>query len=143
MEIGVNFFVEDLEFEVTESDSLKQWIGYIANRHGFGIRQLDFIFCSDSYLLNLNKRYLSHDEFTDILTFPYHDADTKELIGDIYISVERVQDNAKLLNVNFVDELHRVMIHGLLHMVGFDDKDVDARLVMRKQENLALSLRMF
>jgi len=143
MDSGISFFVEDIEFELGEPDLVRQWVEMTADKYGHTIRQLDFIFCSDLYLLKLNKDYLDHDDYTDILTFPYHDSGAKELIGDIYISVERVGENAVNLKESFVDELHRVMIHGVLHMVGFDDKTMDLKLEMRKAENVALSLRMF
>lgn len=143
MDSPVNFFVEEIDFEVVEPEDLSFWVKMIAEKYGFSIRQLDYIFCSDLYLLKLNRDYLGHEDYTDILTFPYEDAKKKEIFGDIYISIERVKENAENLNQTFIDELHRVMIHGLLHMVGFDDHDVHDRIEMRKAEDLALSLRMF
>lgn len=143
MDSPINFFVEDIDFELVEPDLVRQWVEMTADKYGYTIRQLDFIFCSDLYLLKLNKDYLNHDDYTDILTFPYHESNSKEIIGDIYISIERVAENAPNLNQSFVDELHRVMIHGVLHMVGFDDKEMKLKLEMRKAEDLALSMRMF
>lgn len=143
MESPIGFFVEDIDFELVEPELVQQWVDMTADKYGYTIQQLDFIFCSDLYLLKLNRDYLNHDDYTDILTFPYHESAAKAIIGDIYISIERVRENAVNLNQSFVDELHRVMIHGVLHMVGFDDKDMTLKLEMRKAEDLALSLRMF
>ena len=140
---GIDFFVPEIDFEVVESDNLKEWVEMIAKKHGYALRQLHYIFVSDKEILKLNQDYLEHDFYTDILTFPFHPDGSKDLIGDIYISVDRVKDNANELGESFIDELHRVMIHGLLHMTGFDDTTPERKKEMRKAENFALALRMF
>jgi rRNA maturation RNase YbeY len=139
----INFYIEDCDFELTEEAHIRNWLIQITHKYKYVPKQLDFIFCSDEYLLKLNQTYLNHDDYTDILTFPYHPENSRELIGDIYISVDRVKENALLHKVNFIDELHRVMIHGVLHMVGFDDKTQEKQEKMRQAEDLALALRMF
>ena len=96
-------------------------------------RKINYIFCSDEYLLDINLEYLNHDTYTDIISFDYSVG--KELHGDIYISIERVVDNAKDFNSEFIDELHRVMIHGILHYCGYKDKTEADETVMRKREN--------
>lgn len=143
MQENIHFFSEDVEFTPAEEGELRNWLAMVSGKYGYKIHQLDYIFCSDEYLLKLNKRYLEHDDYTDILTFPYHVEGSKDLMSDIYISVDRVKENAESEGINFVDELHRVMIHGLLHMTGFNDKDKSSAADMRKAEDLALSLRMF
>lgn len=119
------------------------WLNQIAERHKRGIELINYIFCSDEYVLYLNQKHLQHDYFTDILTFDYTDAPDLPLVVDIYISLERVQENARELKVNEVDEMHRVMVHGLLHCIGFNDHSDEEEQEMRKQEELALALRMF
>ncbi len=120
---------------------MKQWIKQIISSEGFYLQQINYIFCSDSYLLKINQDFLKHDTLTDIVTF-----DTKEkneansIDGEIYISVQRVDENATLLNNNFEDELNRVIIHGILHLCGYSDKDDKQKTMMRQKENQALSL---
>lgn len=140
---GIDFFVPEIDFEIIEPVTLKEWVVMIAKKHGYSLRQLHYIFVSDKEILKLNQDYLEHDFYTDILTFPFHPDGSKDLIGDIYISVDRVKENAEELDESFIDELHRVMIHGLLHMTGFDDTTPERKEEMRKAENFALALRMF
>lgn len=140
---SVNFFSEDIEFELNDPDLVRLWISQIVRKYKFKIKQVDFIFGSDDYVLKLNRDYLKHDYFTDIITFPYHGEGDRELFSDIYISIDRVKENAQSLDCSFIDELHRVIIHGILHMVGFSDKDEKSKGQMRHAEDLALSLRMF
>ena len=102
---------------------------------------INYIFTSDQYLLDINKQYLNHDYLTDIITFN-NSTSNNLLEADIFISIERVKDNAKALQVQFIDELHRVMIHGILHLLGFDDKTEHDKAEMRKKENHYLALRL-
>ena len=106
------------------------------------LRLLNFIFCSDSYLLNINQKYLKHDTYTDIITFDNSDL-KQEIVGDIFISLDRIRENAKELKVNEKDELHRVMIHGTLHLLGYPDKGKSAKALMTEKEDLYLSKRAF
>jgi probable rRNA maturation factor len=140
---GIEFMVEDVpEFALGDAEDLIAWIERIAAVHEHKIVQLTYIFCSDEYLHKLNVEYLDHDTLTDVITFDNAD-DSDILEGDIFISVERVAENAKELGHSFRDELHRVMIHGVLHLLGYHDKDLLAQTAMRKKEDYCLSLRTF
>ncbi|MGI4833723.1 MAG: rRNA maturation RNase YbeY [Janthinobacterium lividum] len=140
---GIEFIVEDVaDFFLHDAEDLVAWVERIAVVHEYRIAQLTFIFCSDEYLHKLNVEYLSHDTLTDIITFDNAD-DADVLEGDIFISVERVQENAKDLTISFRDELHRVMIHGVLHLLGYHDKDLLSQTAMRRKEDYCLSLRTF
>ena len=140
---GIEFMVEDApDFELSDAEGLIGWIERVAAVHEHRIVQLTYIFCSDDYLHQMNVEYLNHDTLTDVITFDNSD-DADILEGDIFISVERVRDNAKDLGVSFRDELHRVMIHGVLHLLGYHDKDLLSQTAMRKKENYCLSLREF
>ena len=135
--------VEDApDFTLVEAEELIDWIERVAKVHEYRIAQLTYIFCSDEYLHRMNVEYLGHDTLTDVITFNNAD-DADVLEGDIFISTERVADNAKDLNVPFRDELHRVMIHGVLHLLGYRDKDLLSQTAMRKKEDDCLLLRTF
>jgi len=139
---GIEFLVEDVDFELADAEDLTSWIERVAEVHEYEIVQLTYIFCSDEYLHRVNVEYLDHDTYTDVITFD--NADTSDVIeGDIFISVERVRENAQQLGVSFHDELHRVMIHGVLHLLGYADKDLLSQTAMRKKEDDCLSLRTF
>lgn len=97
------------------------------------IAYLNFIFCSDNYILKMNKKYLNHDYFTDVITFNYNE--DKTLKGDIFISKDTVSDNSKIYNVSFENELNRVMIHGVLHLIGYNDKNESEKAEMKSKEN--------
>jgi len=139
---GIEFLVEDVDFELADAEELTSWIERVAEVHEYEIVQLTYIFCSDEYLHRVNVEYLDHDTYTDVITFD--NADTSDVIeGDIFISVERVRENAQQLGVSFHDELHRVMIHGVLHLLGYADKDLLSQTAMRKKEDDCLLLRTF
>ena len=139
---GIEFIVEDVAFELAEAETLTSWIERVAEVHEHEIVQLTYIFCSDEYLHRVNVEYLDHDTYTDVITFD--NADISDIIeGDIFISVDRVRENAEQLGVPFCDELHRVMIHGMLHLLGYQDKDLLSQTAMRKKEDYCLSLRTF
>lgn len=138
---AINFLKADVVFVPKQKKSLRQWMNKVAKTHQCKIEQLDFIFCSDTYLLNINQQFLNHDTYTDIITFDYSNAlknKPKTISGEIYISIERVKENAKTFKTNYQDELHRVMIHGVLHLCGFKDKKTSEQAEMRKQEDVAL-----
>ncbi len=131
-------FNYETTFQIQDENQLKNWIEKVVSDKGFKIGEINYIFCDDAYLHKLNVEFLQHDTLTDIISF---DNTLGKLIsGDIFISVERVEDNAKDFKVSFLDELHRVMIHGVLHYVGFKDKTTDEKQIMRNEENLAISL---
>ena len=141
-EIPIEFINEDVDFELTFVDKLKDWITQIVTDHDFTLQNLTYIFCSDEYLHEMNVNYLNHDTLTDIITFD--NADEEGYIeGDIFISIDRVKENALQLNQRFEDELHRVIIHGVLHLLGYEDKDAAAKEDMRTKEDYCLSLRKF
>ena len=139
---GIEFMVEDVEFELSDAQDLTSWIERVAEVHEHEIVQLTYIFCSDEYLHKVNVEYLDHDTYTDVITFD--NADDADIIeGDIFISVDRVRENAITHGVSFRDELHRVMIHGVLHLLGYADKDLLSQTAMRKKEDDCLLLRTF
>ena len=129
-------FNYETDFKIEDEHRLENWIKTIVADKGFEIGEINYIFCDDAYLLKLNIEFLQHDTLTDIISFD--NTMGKLISGDIFISVERVSDNAKDFKVSFDDELHRVMIHGVLHYLGFKDKNEEDKKEMRRQENLAL-----
>ena len=139
-QIPINFFNEDISFTLKQKGLVRNWIKNTVISENHRLKVLNFIFCSDAYLLNINKQYLKHDTYTDIITFDNSDADL-EIAGDIFISVERVKDNAKELDHDDTEELHRVMIHGTLHLLGYSDKNKCAKAQMTDKEDLYLSKR--
>lgn len=139
---GIEFIVEEVDFKLADATELTAWIERTAQIHEHEIVQLTYIFCSDEYLHQVNVEYLDHDTYTDVITFD--NSDTSDVIeGDIFISIERVRENAEQLGVSFRDELHRVMIHGVLHLLGYADKDLLSQTAMRKKEDDCLLLRTF
>lgn len=142
MDHPIEFVSEDIEFELENPNQVAEWIADVIEKHNQELVSLTYIFCSDDYLHEINVSYLDHDTLTDIITFD--NADEEGIIeGDIFISVDRVRDNAKDLGTTFKDELHRVLIHGVLHLLGFKDKTEEQEALMRKQEDSSLSLRKF
>lgn len=142
LDIPIEFISEDIDFTLQNVDKVKNWLVQVIADHSFRLENITYIFCSDEYLYNINQTYLNHDTFTDIITFDNSDEENT-VEGDIFISIDRVKENASQLNVTFADELHRVMIHGVLHLMGYDDKDESSKTKMRQKENDYLSLRDF
>lgn len=134
-EAGIFFTSHDVDFVVSETDKLSAWIQHAINTEGVDLHRIDMVFCTDAFLLDINIRHLDHDYYTDIITFPLND---NPLIAEIYISIDRVRDNAKTLNIPFETELHRVMIHGVLHLCGYDDHEEEDIRIIRKKEELYL-----
>lgn len=134
----IEFFFEDIDFELKNSQDIIQWIIEAILRENFQLSHLNFIFCSDSYLHDINLQYLNHDTYTDVITFPYSE---EEVEGDIFISVDRIKENAANFEVSFEEELCRVMIHGVLHLCGYGDKTEEEILLMRQKENAHLKSR--
>lgn len=132
-------FFSETKFHFSDKRKAKAWIKTLATKHGTIAGEINFIFVDDPYLLKINQSYLDHDDYTDIITFDYRENNI--LNSDIYISVERIADNANALNTNFLDELHRVMAHGVLHLIGFKDKSPSDKTEMKAQEENALILR--
>ena len=135
----INFFTEDIESPELNKSIITEWLSSIVKDHKYEIQDLNYIFCSDDYLHKINVEYLDHDDLTDIITFD--NSETPNTIeADIFISIERVKENASNFKVSFHDELHRVLVHGLLHLLGFGDKTNDQKDIMRKNEDACLSL---
>lgn len=141
-QLPIHFFSEDISFIIKHKGLLRTWIKNTIIQEGFKLRELNFIFCSDNYLLSMNQQYLKHDTFTDIITFDNSEK-KGEIVGDIFISLERIQENAQDFKVKTEDEVHRVMIHGTLHLLGYADKGKEAKALMTHKENLYLSERAF
>ncbi|GAB3246153.1 rRNA maturation RNase YbeY [Larkinella harenae] len=134
----IRFFTEDTPFNLPHKLPTRQWLTALAKREGFGIGELNYIFCSDEYLLQVNREYLAHDYYTDIITFDNSEEENR-LEGDIFVSIDRVRDNARQLNIPEEQELRRVLAHGLLHLSGYGDKTDDEVRLMRQKEEESLS----
>lgn len=142
MDQPIEFISEDVDFSLPNPDKVSDWIARVIAQHEQELVNLTYVFCSDDYLHAINVEYLDHDTLTDIITF--NNADEEGIIeGDIFISIDRVRDNATTHGTSFEDELHRVIIHGVLHLLGFKDKSPEEEEQMRKQEDSCLSLRKF
>ncbi|MEA2107034.1 MAG: rRNA maturation RNase YbeY [Bacteroidota bacterium] len=128
-----HFFNEDIDFTHPNKNHIKIWINNAIKNENYVPGQINFIFTSDKYLLNINKQYLSHNYFTDIITF--NDVQGDIINGDIFISVETVKNNSLRFGVSFDEELSRVMIHGIMHLIGYDDQTEEQKSEMRKKEN--------
>lgn len=133
----INFYSEN-SFELKEKQKVSLWIEEVIRSENKKLEELSYIFCDDEYLLNLNEEYLHHDTYTDIITFDYSVGSI--LQGDIYISTERVADNAVSFDVSFEEELRRVMIHGVLHLCGYKDKSQEESFLMRQKEEEKMKL---
>lgn len=131
----INFFSET-DFSLANQDIVSTWIQNCVQKEGFKLGEINYIFCDDEDLHKLNVQYLNHDTLTDIISFDYTVDD--EITGDIYISIERVKENAKEFNSTFEDELARVIIHGVLHFLGFKDKSENEKVEMRQKEDSAV-----
>ena len=137
---SIHFFSEEISFQLRNKKKLRNWIRTIVNENQYDLQSLNFIFTSDDYLLKINLQYLNHRAMTDIITFD-QSSTNGTIEGDIFISIDRVKENAKDLKIPFSDELHRVMIHGVLHLLGHKDKSKSQKAEMRKIENHYLALR--
>ena len=137
---NINFFCEEVDFKLKHKTSIIQWIKkVIAAESDKKITNISFIFCSDAFLIGINNQYLKHNSFTDIITFNNSD-NLKYIDTDIYISIDRINENSLQYNETMKNELHRVMIHGVLHLLGYSDKSSNEKKIMRKKENEYLAL---
>ncbi|MDP4207485.1 MAG: rRNA maturation RNase YbeY [Bacteroidota bacterium] len=134
--MAINFFVEEIPFKLSNKRNLKNWIIGIALCEGKRIGNINYIFASDNYILEINRQYLQHDYFTDIITFNYNEGEI--INGDIFISVDTVRVNAEKYKFSFENELYRVIIHGVLHLIGYDDKNEESAKIMRNMEDSSL-----
>jgi len=135
---SINFLSEGIKFKPKNQSKLKNWITRIVKSEGSELSSLAYIFCNDSFLLTINQDFLKHKTLTDIITFDYSEGG--DIDGEIYISVERVKENALKFEKSFDEELRRVIVHGVLHILGFNDKTLAQKSAMRKKEEACLSL---
>ena len=131
-------FVYNTDFRLSNKEVFSRWLISVANEEGFLIDTLVFLFVDDKEILEMNKKFLKHDYYTDVITFG--DLKDKKISGDIAISIERVLDNSKMYGVEFEDELKRVMVHGLLHIMGYNDKASNDKSVMSQKEKKAIKM---
>jgi probable rRNA maturation factor len=137
--MAILFFEEDIRCSLKEKNKYKKWLKSIAETKGLKIRELNYIFCSDEYLYKINVDYLNHKTYTDIITFD--NSENNGIIeGDVFISIERVRENAEKENESFERELQRVLSHGLLHLMGYKDKTDMDKMAMRKMEDKAMAM---
>ncbi len=137
---NIHFFSEDTDHRPKQKRAIRQWVADCAAAEGFQTGEISIVLCSDAYLLDINRQYLNHDTFTDIVTFD--NAERQGVIaGDIFISIDRVIENAAKFGVSEQDELHRVIIHGVLHLCGYGDKKKTEKAAMTAKEDLYLGKR--
>lgn len=139
--MAVSFHSEQVNFSISDEHAVVNWLQDVCVSEGKNLLEVSYIFCSDEYLLEMNRQYLNHDYYTDVITFDYCEADS--IAGDVFISVDRVFDNAQHVGVSATDELHRVVVHGLLHLLGYHDKEPADKEQMTAKEDFYLSLRSF
>ncbi len=132
-------FSEDIDFKLKGVLANKKWLKGTLENEGFTLGEINYIFCSDNYILKINKDYLNHNYFTDIITFNYNEG--KKVNADIFISIDTVKSNANSRKIDFYNELHRVMVHGILHLVGYNDKTPTQQIEMTSKEDYYLNLR--
>jgi probable rRNA maturation factor len=138
---NITFNFEDLSPFLKNRGNLRLWLNATAKKEKQKVDSVNYIFCSDKHLLCINKQFLDHDYFTDVITFQYEGTDG--VSGDIFISYDRIRDNAKQYKQSVTNELHRVMVHGMLHLLGYKDKKPEEQKVMKSKEDFYLSLRAF
>ena len=135
----IRYFCEDIIFEFKNKLLNNRWLKFVASSEVRKLQNINIIFCSDNYILDVNMKYLQHDYFTDIITFDYCEGNS--LSGDLFISIDSVRDNAAFYGTEFADELNRVIVHGILHLIGYDDHTDEEQKIMRSKEDYYLSLR--
>jgi probable rRNA maturation factor len=136
--MSIHYFAEDVKFPKLQKRETSGWIKGTIISEGKSVGDISFIFCSDDYLLEVNKKYLEHDYYTDVITFDY--VDKGKISGDIFISVDRIKENAKQFSTTFDNELNRILVHGVLHLLGFKDKSVKGKKIMTEKEDLYLNI---
>lgn len=135
----VSYFVQDTDFKFVKRRLNNAWLKLVAESEVIKLGNINIIFCSDNYILDVNMKYLQHDYFTDIITFDYCEGNV--LSGDLFISVDSVRENSVFFKTEFADELNRVIVHGILHLIGYDDHTPEDQKTMREKENYYLELR--
>ena len=137
--MAIRFFSEEIPYTLKEKLNRKRWLTKIATNAGFKIKELNYVFCSDEYLYQMNRDYLKHDTYTDIITFDNSEK-KDDIEGDIFISIDRVRENAKTLAQEVETEMNRVLAHGLLHLMGYKDKTQEEAALMRLKEEESIKL---
>jgi probable rRNA maturation factor len=140
---GIFFYNEDVDFKLFEKLKIKRWLKTIIEKENCELGEINYIFCSDAYLLQMNQDYLKHDTYTDIITFDYCEktkTNLKRVSGDIFISIDRISENAEKFQTGFKNELKRVVAHGALHLIGYKDKKKEDKQQMTAKENESLEL---
>ena len=132
-------YQKNKEMPNLKKTALKAWIKAVAEKHGFKLGDIAYIFCSDKRILEVNRQFLSHDYYTDIITFDYTEGN--KISGDLFISLDTVKSNAEKFDTDYDQEFHRVVIHGILHLCGINDKGPGEREIMEANENEALAMR--
>jgi rRNA maturation RNase YbeY len=136
--MAISFFCEQVEMPAVHKTLVRNWIKRVAETHGKRVGEMSYIFCNDEKILEVNRQYLQHDYYTDIITFDYTEGN--KIAGDLFISLDTVRSNADLFNQPYETELHRVIVHGVLHLCGINDKGPGEREIMEKCENEALAI---
>nr|WP_294876841.1 rRNA maturation RNase YbeY [uncultured Pedobacter sp.] len=136
---SINFFTEDTNYTIKKKTAIKDWLKSAIAAEGYLLKELNFILCSDEYLLRINQDYLNHDTYTDVITFD-NSEELKTIVGDIFISIERIKENAATFKHTVEQELCRVMIHGALHLLGYKDKTKASKTLMTAREDHYLGL---
>lgn len=137
----VTFQAEDIDFPNIEENKLAEWISKVAQKHKKEVGEISYLFCNDEKILEINREYLNHDFYTDIITFDYSEGNT--ISGDILISLQTVESNSQMYKTDFSEELHRVIIHGILHLCGLKDSSPEEETIMRSAEEKALEMLSF
>jgi rRNA maturation RNase YbeY len=137
--MAIHFFSEEIRYTLKEKLNRKRWLTKIATNAGFKIKELNYVFCSDEYLYQMNRDYLKHDTYTDIITFD-NSENKDDIEGDIFVSIDRVCENAKTHTQEVETEMNRVLVHGLLHLMGYKDKTQEEAALMRIKEEESIKL---
>ena len=136
--MAISFYSEDVELPAINREAVTSWVKEVAKTYGKKTGDISYIFCSDEKILEVNRQYLQHDDYTDIITFEYTEGD--KISGDLFISLDTVRTNSEAFHTSYDEELHRTIIHGILHLCGINDKGPGEREVMEAHENRALAL---
>ena len=141
-ETEIAFFTQEIDLEIKNKDALSAWVIRTIRKEAKIPGEINFIFCNDNFLIDINRKYLNHDYYTDIITFDNSDFEN-EISGDIFISYERVIENAKKLSVYIDKEMSRVVIHGVLHLIGYNDNKIEEIAEMREKEDYYIAQKSF
>lgn len=136
--MAITYYAEDVQLPTLRQEAVSNWIRTVAGNYGKKTGAISYIFCSDEKILEVNRQYLQHDYYTDIITFDYTEGN--KIAGDLFISLDTVKTNAETFHASYTEELHRTIIHGILHLCGINDKGPGEREIMEANENQALAI---